>query len=627
MYQRLTWEAVAEQPLQENEQQLVEEVYERLAIFEETCRPHHEAARITREIIHCRDPFQDKPGAKEKTLQLQTLKSTFNNCVADQMQNMPEARLLPETPEMQEAVDDMQDLVHHVVYEVNNYESIHRRRAEDFYGPGTAVTQIAWDADMSFGKGDIAIIRWPVEAFLWDVQAEDIQDARALMKISWHPMSWYEQHYPDAYQYISAEDGMYNEVGLPEIQQQRMGADEPRAMLVEYWYRRYDASKHRYTINVAYCAGGALLGHDENVYLHGMYPFVVDVHTTEEGSTAGEGLVSELTPMMRYINRYARYIDMNLRMSSKGRMVVRRNSGIDREALADWEQDIVEGDSVAQGEDWNWIQNVPFNGMIANQMLQFQSDLKQDSGVNQFTRGETTGGIVSGKAITALQSAGGKIQQMRTLDLNNGFKQIVKQVLWLMAQFYKDDRVLMVTGRRDNAIRPVTVQTERFFGKRGKGSVAAPPYTVQVEAVSRDPNRIEAQNQMFMQAYTMAAQAQQYFPLSVLFRIMNIEGKDKLLPVIEKNEQQQQVMQQLQQQNQQLVEQLAQMQKQNDNLRMGNTQLTNALASVGATGASGFTPGAMGSKAAEAGGGPETQAALINQARRGGLADMPEMAD
>ena len=30
-------------------------------------------------------------------------------------------------------------------------------------------------------------------------------------------------------------------------------------MLVEYWYRLYDAKKRRYTINVAYLAGGVLL--------------------------------------------------------------------------------------------------------------------------------------------------------------------------------------------------------------------------------------------------------------------------------------------------------------------------------------------------------------------------------
>jgi len=606
------------QPLKAEEKALVEEIYKRLEIFEQANRPYHEEAKKMREVVRLRDPEQDN-GPDKKTLQLQTLKSTINNCVADQMLNLPEAKLIPERPDQQEIVDDLQDLVHYNVYEVNNYERIHRRRAEDFYGAGTVVTQVAWDQDLCFGKGDAAIIRWPVEAFLWDPQATDIQDARAVIKVSWHPLSWYRAHYPEAAPYVNGEEGQYNSVGMSESQQNKQTGDEDRAMMLEYWYRTYDAPSRRYKINVAYCAGGALLERKDDVYMHGMYPFVIDVHDNVEGSLAGDGLASELTPMMRYINRYARYIDTNLRMSSKGRMVVRKNSGIDREAIADWEQDIVEGDSVTQGEDWNWIQHTPFNGMISNQMLQFQADMKADAGANQFTRGETTGGIVSGKAIAALQSAGGKVQQMRTYDLNNGFKQIVMQILWLMAEFYDDKRVVMVTGRRDGQMRKITVDLLKFFGiSRGKKNVTPPPYTVEVEVVSRDPVRVDAMNEMYMQAYTMAAQAQQYFPLSALFRIMNVEGKDRLLPIIEQNEQQQQQMAELQSQNQQMMEQLAQMQKENDGLRNASTEMANALAGVG-----GFGPDQT--KVATAGGGPGTNASLANRMQM--LNMMPEMAE
>lgn len=394
-------------------------------MFEEECRPYHDEARTVREILRLRDPYQDPPNAKKKTLQLQTLKSTFNNCVADQMENMPEARLLPEIPELEEAAMDLQDAVHYVVYNVNNYEKIHRRRAEDLYGPGTAITQVVWDADLNYGKGDVAIIRWPVEAFLWDSQVEDIQDSRALIKVAWHPMSWYKEHYPKVYPFINADDSTHNGVGMPASQKDKNSSDEERALMLEYWYRKYDVEKKRYTINVAYAAGGALLENHTDVYMHGMYPFVIDVHSTIEGSPVGDGMVSELVDMMRYINRYHTYIDTNLRMSSKGRMLTRRNSGIDKNALADWSVDLVEGDSVVQGEDWAWIQHAPFNSVIQTQMQYLENELKQDSGMNQYSRGESTGGIVSGKAIVALQEAGGKITGLRTDTLNNGFRQIV----------------------------------------------------------------------------------------------------------------------------------------------------------------------------------------------------------
>ena len=559
----LTEAAVSNQMLDEDKEKLRAKIYAMLKIFEEEDRPYHEEARECRDIMRLKDPHQDDGNGGKSMLQLQTLKSTINNCVADQMQNMPDPKLLPETPEYEALAMDLQDVVRYILFTVNKYEKLHKRRASDFYETGTAVTQIAWDPDMNYGKGDICLIRWPVEAFLWDPQAEDIQDSRAVMKVSWHPKSWYEEHYPDVYPYIHMEDGDYNDVGLAETQKTKNSGDEGRAMLIEYWYREYNSKTHKYSINVAYAAGGALIDDEKNVYAHGMYPFVLDVHDPIEGLPVGDGLVKELTPMMRYINRYAHYIDTNLRMSSKGRMLMRKGSGINRNDMADWSKDIIEGDRIIQGEDWNWIQHVPFNGMISNQLLQFQSDMKQDSGMNQFSRGETTGGIVSGKAIGYLQEAGGKVVGMRTDTLNEGFKLIVEQVLWLMSEFYKD-RMVMITGRQVNA--------GDFFKKKG-----APPYIVQVEVEKRNPVQVQAQNEMFLQAYTMAAQAQQHFPLSALFRILNVEGKDRLLPILEQNEKYQELMEQMQMQMEQMGNQMQQMQQENTNLKRVAMSMSDAL--------------------------------------------------
>jgi hypothetical protein len=89
--------------------------------------------------------------------------------------------------------------------------------------------------------------------------------------------------------------------------------------------------------------------------------------------------------------------------------------------------------------------------------------------------------------------------------------------------------------------------------------VNPPPYTVEIEVSSRDPQRIANQNQMCMEAYTMSAQAQQFFPLSALFQILNLDGKDRILPVIQANENYQQQMQQMQQQMEQMGAQMEQM--------------------------------------------------------------------
>lgn len=571
-----------DQPLSEEDEKLLELIYDRLDIFVQMNQPIHDEARKCRDILRLKDPDQDvhREGEEdpEETLQLQTLKSTFNNVVADQMLSMPEAKLLPQTMEMMEAADDLQDMVHYIVYGANDFEKIHYRRCGDFYGPGTAVTETAWDQDMNHGKGEIAIIRWPIESFLWDATADNIQDCRAVMKVSWHPLSFYRDHWPDAGKYVGAEDGKHHDVGRLGDDEEYQN-DEKKALLIEYWWRTYDAKTRKYKVNVALAAGHALLEKQEDVYAHGEYPFTIDVHDPIEGSLAGEGLVGELVNMMRYINRYMSYADMNARMSSQARLLLSRAAGLDKNALADWRVNIIEGDKIDPSA-LQWLQSPPFNGNIVNLMTMLESDLKADSGANQFTRGETTGGIVSGKAINSLIQAGGKISSMRTENLKYGYKDIVEKILWLMAQFYDNDRVMMLTGKQGQ--RELVVDKERLFGIKLGGAVVPPPYAVQIEISSKDPQRIANQNQMYMEAFTMAAQTPAPMKLSDLFTLLNLDGKDNILHVIKANEHYQEQMQALQQQLEQMQAQMQQVSDERDSLKKTAAQLDRSLTNVSA---------------------------------------------
>lgn len=573
---------IGEQPLNEDEKKLRDLVYQRLDLWEDDCRAYHEEAREMRLVLRLKDPKQD-PGPIQKeqgeTLQLHTLANTVYNSVAEQMERMPEAKLLPESPQLQVMADQLQDVVHYIMYSVNDYDMVHRRKMEDLYTTGTAVTQIAWDPDESYGRGDVALIRWPIEAMVWDPQAENIRDARAIMKLAWHPLSWYEEHYPEQAPYIRADEDTHNNVGMADSQKFDNGLDdEKRALLIEYWYREYDARKHKYTINLAILAGGALLDQQDDVYAHGEYPFIFDVHSTIEGKPVGTGMVAEFRPMMQYINKYAKYIDTNLRMSSKGRMLVRRESGIDREALADWSQDMIEGNAIQQGLDWNWLQHAPLNGVTMQQMQIMQQNLQQDAGVSSVMRGVLPSDYASGKAVVALQETGSKISQLRTTSLKGGFKHAVEQILWLVAQYYDDDRVALITGQSGET-RTIQMDMAGMFGKTGQ-AVPPPPYIVQIEINNRNPLRVDQQNEMLMQAYTMAAQAQQSFPLSALFSMLNIEGKDKILPALQAAEAQQQQMQQMAQQIEQMGAQLQQAQAENASLKQSGEEMTNMIANI-----------------------------------------------
>ena len=114
----------------DKEQDFIKEAYSRLRIWREGCKEIHERAREARNILLLQDPLQDaltkNKKTDKKTMQLQTLKSTFNNCIADQMDNMPEALMIPETKDLEQVAEDLTDIVRFVLAR-NNYESLHRR--------------------------------------------------------------------------------------------------------------------------------------------------------------------------------------------------------------------------------------------------------------------------------------------------------------------------------------------------------------------------------------------------------------------------------------------------------------------------------------------------------------------
>jgi FtsZ-binding cell division protein ZapB len=95
-----------------------------------------------------------------------------------------------------------------------------------------------------------------------------------------------------------------------------------------------------------------------------------------------------------------------------------------------------------------------------------------------------------------------------------------------------------------------------------------------------------------MQAYSMAAQAGTPFPLSVLFKLMHVDGKERILPEIQQFEMLQKQMQELAAQNEQLTQQNAELQQGLQNLQAANSELVESMQAEanGMRGAGGMYP-------------------------------------
>ena len=104
-------------------------------------------------------------------------------------------------------------------------------------------------------------------------------------------------------------------------------------------------------------------------------------------------------------------------------------------------------------------------------------------------------------------------------------------MLWLAAQFYNDERVLVITGAEKNQPdKEIAVDRKFIYGKPVKNRpLPAPPFTVQVVVQRSNPQRIDIENQWVLQISQMFAQNGVQVPVSSVIKMLTIPGKDRLL--------------------------------------------------------------------------------------------------
>lgn len=378
------------QPLSARERGLLRRGYELFDFFSDRLREEHEQMRQAR-MMRQRKQMERSltaPGSN-------TLNSCVDNMIADQTDNMPEAKMVPEREETARSAEEMSDVVSFVLYHAG-WPGKYQMLMEDTVVTGTGVAEVFWDDDMEDGEGMVNVIAWHPEDFYPDPMYENIQDGRGCFKVTHTTVAWVEEHYPQAKGYV-VEDAYANQ---DEEAQFDAPDGDAKTTLIEFWYKRYDAQKRRTRVHMAQFAGKALLystetgygvpggerTYREGVYAHGQYPFTMFKYRDVWRKPFGTGLIHDYRETQNAIDRYAKYIDDNARESSIQRHFVRRGSGIHVEDVADLSKTIIEWEGSDIREVMQTIQAQPLNGQVY-QMMQYLADtMKQDYGQSYFFR-------------------------------------------------------------------------------------------------------------------------------------------------------------------------------------------------------------------------------------------------
>ena len=555
-----------EQRLTAEQHAVLQRGYELFRFFYDKHREEHLEMNEARKIRQLRHEERAKTAPPSTALL-----SSIDNVIADQIDNMPEALLIPEREETAVSAEEMTDIVSFVMYQAG-WPGKYQKLMEDAATVGTGIAEVLWDEDACDGEGMVNVLVWHPEDFYPDPQYEDIQDGRAVFKVTHTTVAWVEEHYPDVKGYVREDE--YTRVGEQALIEAPAG--DKKVTLIEYWYKKYSPEKHRYHVHMAQIAGGALLfstetdyGVDkkgeyrEGVYAHGQYPFTFFKYRDVYGRPFGTGLVHDYKDSQNAIDRYQKYIDDNARESSVQKKFIRKGS-IDPNAIADASQEIIEYNGGDIRQDLTTVQTNPLNSQVYQMMVYLADTMKQDSGQNQFSRGEGGMGVTAASAIQALQEAGGKITRMHTEKFKDAFRAMIEQVLWVLSEYMEPNRQLRIVGGWDSTGNMKDRLVQLVAPKAEGDKLPKPAYHVRVQVQKNNPLQIQASNELLMQASQVCAQYGNPLPPETFISLLQgYPNKSSILKAVQANSQIQQQMQQMQAQIEQLSAQLAQQKKAN----------------------------------------------------------------
>lgn len=562
-----------QQPLTRRQKALVDRAYKLYEFFSDRLVGSHDQMRKARMMRQLRQDERSWTAPASNTLN-----SCIDNVIADQIDNLPEAKLIPEREETRESAEEMSDIISYVLYQTG-WQGTYHKLMEDSVVTGTGVCQVYWNDAAENGEGMVSVLAWNPEDFFPDPMYEDWQDGRACFKTTHTTIAWVEEHYPHAAGYVAADK--YSRSGQETAYEAPEG--DEKVTLLEFWYKRFNAKTKKTHVHMAQMAGRALLystelefggptegEYEDGVFVHGLYPFIPYKYRRVHREPFGTGLIYDHKDTQHAIDRYIKYIDDNARQSSVQRLFIRKGSGINPDDIANMSKTIIEWEGSDIRQEMQTIQANPLNNQVYQMMTYLADTMKQDSGQNQFTRGEGGLGITAASAIQSLQEAGGKITRWHTDQYKHAFREMVEQILWVLSEYMEPGRKLRIVGGWDSTGNMVDRQVELVPAKAQGDKMPKPAYTVRVQVQKNNPLQIQMDNEFLLQAAQMCAQSGTPLPPeAVIGMLEGYRTKSSVLKMVQENSQMQAQMRQQAATIEQLQAQLTQQQQTNTQILAG----------------------------------------------------------
>ncbi|MGI6162023.1 MAG: hypothetical protein ACOYJD_08325 [Christensenellales bacterium] len=497
---------------------LFSEFYEGTRRYRERCAENEEFWKGN----HWHNAGKSGPGDPQPVTPV--IFSTIESMMSDIMDKYPQAIIRAQRPEDDEAAADISAALEQIM-EQRNYRKLYRDKCRQALIKGASVVEVYWDAEAKGSLGEVGFRAVDIKRFLWDTSCSEFQEGRGCFKFGFYTREWIEQRYPGKAKdikrgwYVDSGDRLKYDIGG----EGDAYADGELILVAEYWYKKQAG------VHMARIAGDTLLYSSEQersqgMYEHGLYPFVIEPLFRFEGEPVGFGMVDVFKPLQQHSDRLDQILMRNALASGRMKMFVSRASGIDEEALKNWENEMVYGNRVSD-DAIRWIQPQPLPSYLYTYMTGKLELIKSESGQGEFIRGEAAKGVTAASAIMALQESGLKRSRMIIEQLQDGHIEIVRMALEVMCENYKETRMFR---RTEGGVASVDSGRLSYAGDSANRMM---DWDIKISVQPHNPFSVLQHNELMLQSMNIGALT----PVQAL-ELMIFDGKDRVLERARQNE-------------------------------------------------------------------------------------------
>ena len=483
--------------------------------------------------------------------------SVIMNKHADGIEAYPEPNILPRE-ESDRAEAARLSAIIPAVLEQNDFEETYSDVLWQKLKTGTGVYGVFWDSSKLNGLGDIAVKKVDLLNIFWEPGITDLQQSGNIFTTELVDNEALENMYPSLRGSLKGN----NLTTAKYIYDDNVDTTD-KSVVVDWYYKKHKNGKSilhycKYVnTTVIYATENdnekPVDGIDENGlpiyglsraergwYDHGKYPFIFDRLFPTEGTPCGFGYIDICKNTQEQIDRLNQAIVKNAVMGASPRYFMRGDGSVNEKEFTDWKRPIVHVNGNLGADSIRPIDVPNMSDIYVSVLNSKIQELRETSGNNEASTGNTPSGVTAASAIAALQEAAGKTSRASTLSAYRAYSRMISQIIELIRQFYDLPRQFRITGTLgediyvsyDNSEIKPKMQEEYGINVGMK----SPVFDIKVSAQRKNIYSKVQQNELALELYRSGCFNPELTDQTLLLLdTMDFDGKEHIMRKIHEN--------------------------------------------------------------------------------------------